>query len=354
MSSPSFARLLIAWYQQHQRPLPWRHTRDPYRIWLSEIILQQTRVAQGLPYYHAFVEAFPDVQALAAAEERVVLRLWQGLGYYSRARNLHKCARHVVNAWHGRFPTTYAQLLTLPGVGPYTAAAIASFAFGEAVPVVDGNVFRVLARVFGMHTDIASSEAKKLFFEQAQRVMDRARPADFNQAMMELGAICCTPSSPTCHACPVAPLCFARQREAQQLLPVKSKKTKVRKRYVHYFAIRQANKTLMRERTGKDIWRGLYDFYCVETNRPARLDTLLAADPFLSRLRITQASKPVKHVLSHQQLKAVFYEAVFKKANTTLPEGMKWYGPRQVNALPKPVLIDAYVKGRHPISDTTG
>lgn len=346
MSLRSFAPLLIDWYHRHQRPLPWRHTRDPYRIWLSEIILQQTRVAQGLPYYHAFVEAFPDVFALAAAEERAVLRLWQGLGYYSRARNLHKCARLVATQWRGAFPTTYAQLLTLPGVGPYTAAAIASFAFGEAVPVVDGNVFRVVARVFGLDTDIAHADAKKLFFERAQSVMDPARPADFNQAMMELGAVCCTPSSPTCEVCPVRKICFAYKHEAQKLLPVKSKKTKVRKRYLHYFVIRQKDKTLLRERTGKDIWRGLYDFYCVETSRPARLEKLLAADPFLSRVRITQISQPVKHMLSHQQLRAVFYEGVFRRAKTPLPQGLKWYGPKQVAALPKPVLIDGYLKGR--------
>ncbi len=346
MSASSFAPLLIDWYRQYQRPLPWRHTRDPYRIWLSEIILQQTRVAQGLPYYLAFVEAFPDVFALAAAEERAVLRLWQGLGYYSRARNLHKCARQVVRERQGQFPDTYAQLLTLPGVGPYTAAAIASFAFGEPVPVVDGNVFRVLARVFGMDTDIASSEARKLFFDQAQRVMDPTQPADFNQALMELGAVCCTPSAPTCDVCPLRNMCFARKHEAQRLLPVKRKKAKVRKRYLHYFVIRQKDKTLLRERTGKDIWRGLYDFYCVETSRPARLEKLLAGDPFLSRVRITLISQPVKHMLSHQQLRAVFYEGVFRRAKTPLPQGLKWYGAKQVAALPKPVLIDGYLQGR--------
>ncbi len=221
----TFAPVLEAWYERHKRNLPWRHTRDPYAIWLSEVILQQTRVVQGLPYYERFLNAYPHVQAMADADERDILRLWQGLGYYSRARNMHQTARQIVSERAGKFPDTYQELLRLKGIGAYTAAAIASFAFGERVAVVDGNVYRVLARVFGISEDITTTGAKKTFATLAQTLIGAAQdPATYNQAIMEFGAIQCTPVAPDCLLCPVHAHCVAFQTGRQHLLPVKSKK----------------------------------------------------------------------------------------------------------------------------------
>jgi len=206
-----FSKTLITWYNDNRRDLPWRQTKDPYKIWLSEIILQQTRVAQGLPYYEAFIKQFPRISDLATADEEAVLHLWQGLGYYSRARNLHLTAKMIHENNHGAFPNNYQELLKLKGVGPYTAAAIASFAFGETVALVDGNVYRVLARIFGNQTNIASSAAYKTFFELASQLIDTAQPAVFNQALMEFGALACTPKNPNCTCCPFAKDCVAYQ-----------------------------------------------------------------------------------------------------------------------------------------------
>ncbi len=235
MESRIFANKIIGWYLDNKRDLPWRNTKDPYRIWLSEIILQQTRVAQGLPYYQAFTEKFPTVWDLSKADERVVLRTWQGLGYYSRARNLHKCAKIICDNYRGQFPNNYKDLLALPGVGPYTAAAIASFAFGEIKAVVDGNVYRVLSRFFGVHDDIATGPGQKKFAELAQSLISQEKPELYNQGNMEYGAIQCTPKSPNCHGCVLEDSCVAYHQHLQHQLPVKSKKVKVRERYFYYF-----------------------------------------------------------------------------------------------------------------------
>ena len=229
----SFAPTLEEWYLRHKRDLPWRHTTDPYRIWLSEIILQQTRVAQGLPYYLRFIDAYPTLADLALAEEQELLRLWQGLGYYSRARNLHQTAKHIHHELAGEFPGTYRSLLTLKGIGAYTAAAVASFAYGERVPVVDGNVYRVLARVFGIDEDILSTGAKKTFATLATRLItDAIDPATYNQAIMEFGAIQCTPVAPDCLICPLQQQCVAYLTGRQRELPVKKKKAAVRERFL--------------------------------------------------------------------------------------------------------------------------
>ena len=233
LNPTTFAPRLIEWYRRHGRNLPWRHTRDPYRIWLSEVILQQTRVRQGMPYYHAFVEKFPTVNDLAAASEQEVLRLWQGLGYYSRARNLHETARIVAQKHNGVFPGNYAGLLTLKGVGPYTAAAIASFAFGEQVGVLDGNVYRVLARLLGIETDIATPKAKNEFTRAAAALVPADEPDTYNQAIMEFGAIQCTPVAPDCLLCPFQAECVAYNTGRQHELPVKSKKGSVKNRFFH-------------------------------------------------------------------------------------------------------------------------
>ena len=256
-----FAPKLIDWYHHQRRNLPWRHTRDPYFIWLSEVILQQTRVAQGLPYYQQFTEAYPTVFDLAAAPEQEIMRLWQGLGYYSRARNLSQTAQFIVQEQNGQFPDSYHKLLKLKGIGPYTAAAIASFAYDEAVAVVDGNVYRVLARVFGLATDITSTEGKKQFAQLANELLDVSQPATYNQAIMEFGALQCTPVSPDCLLCPFQANCVANATGQIAKLPVKTKKTKVRERFFNYFVIIKNQEIALKQRTDRDIWQQLYDFY---------------------------------------------------------------------------------------------
>jgi A/G-specific adenine glycosylase len=306
MRKEFFSSTIIDWYQANHRNLPWRKTIDPYKIWLSEVILQQTRVAQGLPYYERFISSFPSVFDLAKAPEQKVLRLWQGLGYYSRARNLHRCAKEVVEKFNGNFPNSFNELIKLPGVGDYTAAAIASIAFREPIAVVDGNVFRVLARVFGIENDIASGEGKKYFFSLANELIDKSRPDLFNQAVMEFGALHCLPKNPKCGECIFFKSCEANQRNLQTVLPVKSKKLKVKTRYFYYFILRNKNKVLMKQRTEKDIWRGLNDFYLIETKRNQKTETLLQKDTFLTRAELIKESRVYKHVLSHQKLMVRF------------------------------------------------
>ena len=230
-----FSNSLIKWYLQNKRDLPWRNTIDPYFIWLSEIMLQQTRVAQGMPYFFAFTEAFPTVFDLAKASEQEVLKLWQGLGYYSRARNLHKTAQYVAFELDGKFPDNYKALLSLKGVGDYTAAAIASFSYNEVVPVVDGNVFRVLSRVFDIEADISQPASKKIFQELAMELMPKDHPAIFNQAIMEFGALQCVPKNPDCTICVMNDGCLALKMDKVNQLPVKLKKTKVTNRFFNYF-----------------------------------------------------------------------------------------------------------------------
>lgn len=336
------------WYAENQRALPWRLTKDPYRVWLSEIILQQTRVAQGLPYYERFITQFPTLKSLAEAPQQKILRIWQGLGYYSRARNLHTCARQVVKEFDGKFPQEYDQLLKLKGIGPYTAAAIASIAFDKQAAVVDGNVYRVLSRVFGIQTDISSTEGKAVFSELANRLIDKNDPGAYNQAIMEFGALFCTPKNPDCGACIFRKGCVANLKGLQGSLPYKARKTKVRNRYFNYVVIRAGKKIAMRKRNGKDIWSGLYDFYLSETNRPQRKETVLDADVFLQALKPYQevvASRTYKHVLSHQVLKAQFVLLTINKPNEEhfKLEGLRFYSSRQIQALPKPVLVSRFL-----------
>ena len=349
---PSFlAAALLAWYPRHQRDLPWRHTRDPYAIWLSEVILQQTRVAQGLPYYQTFLAAYPTVQALAVAPEAEVLRYWQGLGYYSRARNMHRTAQQVVAENGGQFPGTYAELLKLRGIGPYTAAAIASFAFDEAVAVLDGNVYRVLARIFGLHSDIAAPSSRKEFQAVADQHIPASVPADFNQAIMEFGAIQCTPAKPDCLFCPLQTSCWAFQHGQVALLPVKSKVKKARTRYFHYFVLRHGERVYLRERREKDIWQGLYDFALAETDTPELpADELLRhLEAFGAQLDTSQAAEPsaaYRHILSHQKLEVRFHDLPLAQA---LPAaavrdlGLRAFSTAEVEALPKPQLIANYI-----------
>lgn len=333
-SSYFFAEKIIDWYTEQKRNLPWRNTKDPYKVWLSEVILQQTRVAQGLPYYQRFLESFPTIELLAKAPEKEVLRLWQGLGYYSRARNLHKCAKAIVEQG-GVFPNNFLSLKKLPGVGDYTAAAIASFCFDEAVPVVDGNVYRVLSRVFNLDTPIQTPGAKKTFFEKAKNEMPPEQAATFNQAIMEFGALQCVPKNPDCETCVLKKNCEAYQLKRVALLPVKQKKTKIRKRYFYYLVKRQGKKYRLKQRNEKDIWQGLYDFDLVETQKEKSIQSLQ------EEFKPEKISDVYKHLLTHQTIYARFLEIHDEENKNTTTQ---LFGVKQLEDLPKPKLIVQYLK----------
>ncbi|MDO4756046.1 MAG: A/G-specific adenine glycosylase [Parabacteroides sp.] len=307
-----FADTLIGWYKENRRDLPWRETKDPYRIWISEIILQQTRVAQGYDYYLRFIRRFPDLFALAEAEEDEVLKYWQGLGYYSRARNLYAAAKSMASS--GGFPTTYPEVLALKGVGEYTAAAICSFAYDMPCAVVDGNVYRVLSRWLGIDVPIDSTAGKKMFFAAADELLDKLRPALYNQAIMDFGAMQCTPSSPDCMLCPLAGSCAALQQGKVNILPVKQHKTKVTERFFNYIYVRTGAHTFIRKRSGNDIWKNLYEPLLVETEEDFAGKESLLVQRFPESLKrekeivLRPVRLGVKHVLSHRVIRANFYE----------------------------------------------
>lgn len=345
----SFSKILINWYLHHKRDMPWRKTRDPYKIWLSEIILQQTRVAQGLPYYLAFTEAFSTVQDLAAASEEKVLKLWQGLGYYSRGRNLHTSAKMIVEEFNGIFPSTYNDIIKLKGVGDYTASAIASISFNEPTAVVDGNVYRVLSRVYGIDTPINSTSGIKEFKALAQELIDKKHPADFNQAIMEFGAIQCKPQNPYCLHCIFNDRCVALQKNNIRELPVKIKKTKIKHRYLNYIVFQsQDNKTFIRQRTGKGIWQGLYEFPFIETEKTLKeLDKKQLQENGLDNIKsnpltinnITRYNeKLIVHKLSHQHLHTTFWII----DTTSIPEDAISFN--DLKEFPIPVLIANFIK----------
>ncbi len=306
-----FSEQLLKWYQRNKRDLPWRGMKNPYKIWLSEIILQQTRVEQGWKYYLAFSDAYPTVSDLAQASEQEVLKLWQGLGYYSRARNLHFTAQYITNELQGQFPTKYKDLLKLKGVGKYTAAAIASFAYGEAVPAIDGNVYRVLSRVFGEYEVINTPKAEKLFEKYATQLLPEQKAGDFNQATMELGAIICKPKNPNCKECPVEAKCWANAKGKQLELPVKKVAIKVKNRHFNYFVIEQNEAIILQKRTEKDVWQHLYEFPLLEGENV----TINSCFEFLNqRFRMQRPvlqrinARPIVHKLSHQHLHITFWK----------------------------------------------
>ncbi|MFN8349279.1 MAG: A/G-specific adenine glycosylase [Spirosomataceae bacterium] len=349
MNNKFFAEKVIRWYKHNHRDLPWRHTRDPYFIWLSEVILQQTRIAQGLPYYERFITAYPTVFDLASAPEQEVIRHWQGLGYYSRARNLHQTAKYIVRELDGRFPDSYLGLLQLKGIGPYTAAAIASFAYDEAVAVVDGNVYRVLARVFGIETDISSTQGQKQFSQLANRLIPPDRPAIYNQAVMEFGAIHCTPLSPDCLLCPLQAECNANATGRVNQLPVKLKKTKVRERFFNYFVFVQGDLVAMRQRTERDVWAQLYDFHLIETDSlissPDELPDSESLSELLSKAAIMPPTRVYTQLLSHQRIRAQFWIAqISPEITLSLPENLTFFTHADIDNVPKPVLITSYWK----------
>jgi A/G-specific adenine glycosylase len=340
-----FNAKLKTWYLKHHRPLLWRSTKDPYKIWLSEIILQQTRVAQGTPYYTKFLENFPTVHDLAEADEKDVLRLWQGLGYYSRARNMHHTARQIVNEFDGTFPQTSSALVKLKGLGSYTAAAIASFSYNEVIPAIDGNVYRVLARLFGVFTDILSNTGKKEFTALAAQLISPDDPATYNQAMIEFGAIQCVPVSPDCQVCPFMDICYAYEFKMQRELPVKLKKAAVRNRYLNYVILEHKSKLAMRERREKDIWTGLYDFHLIEsTGKNMSGEDLLEDEhtaTWITQGSIREIAKPYIHLLTHQRLNVRFWWLTLRNdADVSLPPGLTFFTREQIEILPKPILMD--------------
>lgn len=311
MSTASwFREALATWYAEARRPLPWRSVNDPYLVWISEVVLQQTRVDQGMGYWYRFVERFPTVHHLAEASEDEVLRLWQGLGYYGRARNLHRAAQQLVTEHGGVFPADHAALLGLKGVGDYTAAAIGSICFGLREPVVDGNVYRVLARVFDRSTPIDSTRGRNEFRGLAAELLDPKAPGDHNQAVMELGALVCTPRDPDCGNCPLRSNCLARIRGRIKELPVKAGRTKVRTRYFNYLHMEDEGTVLLSKRMGKDIWQGLYELPLVETAKPATRRSLVRAlDPSLASVGLPGApAQRSTHLLSHQRIEAAFWK----------------------------------------------
>ena len=297
----SFSPTLLAWYKANKRSLPFRDTHNAYLIWLSEIIFQQTRISQGLAYYEKFAERFPTPTSLAAADEDEVLKLWQGLGYYSRARNLHAAAKSM----NGKFPTTYEGVRALKGVGDYTAAAICSMAYNMPYAVVDGNVYRVLSRVFGITTPIDSMDGKKEFTVLAQKLLDKKFPGDFNQAIMDFGALICTPLAAKCTECPLAKTCVARRKNCVEKLPVKAQKTKVSERFFHYIYVEQGEFVWLHKRGAGDIWQNLYELPLVETDKNGLLKKLPA---WCRGAKFSAVGKPVKHVLSHRIIWAQLYK----------------------------------------------
>ena len=340
-----FTNLLIEWYLQNKRDLPWRNTTNPYPIWLSEIILQQTRVAQGMPYFYAFLESFPTVKELAIADEQQVLKLWQGLGYYSRARNLHQTAQYIANELDGVFPNSYAGLIQLKGIGEYTAAAIASFAYNEPVPVVDGNVFRVVSRYFGIESDISAGKTKKEFTALAAELLSKEQPALFNQAIMEFGAMHCTPKNPDCENCIFNSSCVALQKGLVGQLPFKSKKIKIRKRYFNYIVLQdKKGNTKIQQRTDKGIWHNLYEFPLFETTQEEGFETiapLIKNDTdFGDSVVSIQEANPISliHKLSHQHLYIKFWKVT---VNNTLTDGVN---PEQLRTFPFPIVIHNFIE----------
>ncbi|KJJ87999.1 adenine glycosylase [Prevotella intermedia ZT] len=324
----NFSKTILNWYAINGRELPWRQTTNPYAIWLSEVIMQQTRIAQGTAYWERFMKRWPNVHELAKATEDEVLREWQGLGYYSRARNLHKAAQQIVDL--GRFPHTYKELIQLKGIGEYTAAAISSISFAEPVAVVDGNVYRVLARYFGIDTPIDSTEGKKVFKAMAQEYLPKEAPAAYNQGLMDFGAIQCTPTSPNCEVCPLIDTCFAANNNKVADLPVKAKKTKQRERHFSFIYIRYNGETAIRRRGAGDIWQGLWELPTKELLGNAIENATLI-------------KKNVKHILTHQIIFADFY-LLETDTPPTLPADYIWIKEREIERYALPRLIDLLVK----------
>lgn len=346
----TFTKKLLAWFGKNHRPMPWKGEKNPYLVWLSEIILQQTRVAQGLPYFERFKAAYPTITDLANAPEDEVLKLWEGLGYYSRARNLHFTAKDIRDNYEGVFPTEYEDILKLKGVGTYTAAAIASFAYDQPYAVLDGNVFRVLSRYLGIKEPIDTTTGKKIFTKLSQELLAKKRPADYNQAIMDFGATQCVPTNPNCKICPLVKSCVAHKEGWINELPIKSKKLKKRSRFFHYLIINNGNKIWIRKRTEKDIWQGLYEFPLLETDKLLERKTLKRNKEYQkiipSEAVITRVSTPFKQQLTHQRINALFIEITLETPLSEMPEDWVNISREDLKIYAFPRIIDLYLQDK--------
>lgn len=347
MSIPS--ENIIEWYIRHKRDLPWRNSRSPYHIWLSEIILQQTRINQGIHYYMRFIDKYPDIESLAAANLDDILKLWQGLGYYSRARNMHATARAIVEDHLGKFPSTYKGLLKLKGIGPYTAAAIASIAFDIPVAVVDGNVFRVLARLFNEGTIINSTKGKSVFKELADSILDPTNPGMHNQALMELGSQVCRPKNPLCNHCPLSSNCKASLTGRVHDFPVKTPRNPVKPRFFNYLFITCNHKIFISRRNGRDIWNSLYEFPLIETPVPVSKSKLITLETWKEIMKdmsfqIMGVSKTYRHQLTHQLIHATFYRIKITSEMRMAREQWISVEPDQLKRFAIPRLIERYLQ----------
>ena len=340
---------LINWFAENRRDLPWRHSPSPYQVWLSEIILQQTRVNQGWDYYLRFIERWPTVADLAKASEEEVLKMWQGLGYYSRARNLHHCAQQVVNEYGGQFPADFEKLKQLKGIGDYTAAAIASIAFNLPHAVVDGNVYRVLSRLYDIDTPININEGQTLFAQLADELLNREQPGLHNQAMMEFGALHCTPKNPNCLLCPLQAQCLAFAHQTVMQRPVKLPKVKVTTRYFNYLVIRINGSVYLHKRSGNDIWKNLYDFPCIESETPMTVEEVVASEKFIQLIEekpfsINKVSPVYTHKLTHRTLLAQFIEIKLEQKLLQIETKDLFLAPEsELGSFPIPRLIDLYL-----------
>lgn len=324
-----YSEIFIEWYKDNKRDLPWRNTENPYHIWISEIILQQTRVAQGYNYYLRFIERFPDVASLAGAKQEEVLKYWQGLGYYSRARNLHDAAKDIMNRFGGIFPNKYDDVISLKGIGEYTAAAILSFVWNQPYPVLDGNVFRVLGRLFAIETPIDTGSGKKEFMKLGKALMNVRSAGLYNQAIMEFGALQCIPQNPDCTRCPFFTYCLGYRSGNVQQFPVKQNKIKTRNRYLNYFHITYNGYTYLQRRAGKDIWEGLFEFPLIESEQILDFEKLQQTKEFkimfdkISQPFFSKREDSIKHILSHQILYVAFYKVEIQNENECLRKFLK-------------------------------
>ena len=341
--------VLISWYRKNKRTLPWRETREPYLIWISEIILQQTRIAQGLSYYLRFVKTFPDIETLANADIDDVLKLWQGLGYYSRARNMHNTAKEIVRVYKGVFPTSSSRLKELKGIGSYTSAAIASICYNEKIPVVDGNVIRLVCRLEAINEPIGTGVMNKKVFAIAESYMQKHSPGEINQAMMEFGALQCVPGKADCEICPLKKYCRAYKMNMVDILPVKKNKTRQKSRYFNYFIIVNNDHTILSKRSENDIWRGLYEFPLIETSSLETKTTLSKNEDFLKlinsgKVKIKKMGKNLKHILSHQIIHASFYILKGMDLKKTCFNESEIVNVNQINSFPVSKLIEKFIE----------
>jgi A/G-specific adenine glycosylase len=343
-----FFEILVKWNRsENKRQMPWKGEKDPYKIWVSEIILQQTRVQQGLAYYNRFIKAWPDIKSLASATEQEVFKLWEGLGYYSRCRNLISTAKYINDQLDGKFPEKYEDILSLKGIGNYTAAAIASFAYNQPYAVLDGNVFRVLARFFGIQIPVDTVEGKKTFNNLAQNLIDKTNPAEYNQAIMDFGATVCKPVLPLCDICPLQKKCISYEKNLVDILPIKEKSIRKRERFFNYLIVEKGNKLYVKQRMDKDIWQNLYEFILIETENLIPEEKLLSTEFVTSLLdgknyKVTKISKTFSQKLTHQTITGRFYHINIKTTGKSF-QNYRLVSPEELAMLPFPKFITSYL-----------